>query len=169
MTELADARQPLRDLAPGVALVAAGINVAVGVGSALLSTLVWRSGGVGSSFVPMYLWELAFAAAFLPALRAGLQCLLAAGGYAARYAVGERPNVRVKLVVNEPTLRSPTAKQMSRTARSVSRSSAAARSRRRVSRYACGDSPNARRNSRLKCARERPAARAISATPSGSK
>ena len=48
---------------------------------------------------------------------------------------------------------------MSATERSVIRSSAAARSSRRVSRYACGDSPNVRRNSRLKCARERPAAR----------
>ena len=67
--------------------------------------------------------------------------------------------MRRKLVVNEPTLCSPTAKQMSATERSVLRSSAAARSSRRVSRYSCGDSPNARRNSRLKCARERPAAR----------
>ena len=65
----------------------------------------------------------------------------------------------MKLVVNEPTLCSPTEKQMSATERSVVRSSAAARSSRRVSRYACGDSPNARRNSRLKCARDRPAAR----------
>ena len=48
---------------------------------------------------------------------------------------------------------------MSATERSVMRSSEAARSSRRVSRYWCGDSPNARRNSRLKCARERPAAR----------
>ena len=44
------------------------------------------------------------------------------------------PNVRVKLVVNEPTLCSPTEKQMSATERSVLRSSAAARSSRRVSR-----------------------------------
>ena len=44
------------------------------------------------------------------------------------------PNVRVKLVVNEPTLCRPTAKQMSATERSVVRSSAAARSSRRVSR-----------------------------------
>ena len=58
----------------------------------------------------------------------------------------------MKLVVNEPTLCRPTEKQMSATERSVVRSSAAARSRRRVSRYAWGDSPNARRNSRLKCA-----------------
>ena len=56
------------------------------------------------------------------------------------------PYVRVKLVVNEPTLWRPTEKQMSVTERSVLRSSAAARSRRRVSRYVCGDSPNARRN-----------------------
>ena len=42
--------------------------------------------------------------------------------------------MRPKLVVNEPTLRSPTVMQMSATVRSVVRSSAAARSRRRVSR-----------------------------------
>jgi hypothetical protein len=58
--------------------------------------------------------------------------------------------VRVKLVVKEPTLCKPTEKQMSATDRSVLRSSAAARSRRRVRRYACGGSPNVRRNSRLK-------------------
>jgi hypothetical protein len=52
----------------------------------------------------------------------------------ARYAVGEIPNVRVKLVVNEPTLCHPTEKQMSATERSVARSIAAARSSRRVSR-----------------------------------
>ena len=77
--------------------------------------------------------------------------------------------MRVKLVVNEPTLASPTEKQMSATLRSVARSSAAARSSRRVSRYWCGDSPNSRRNSREKCARESPAAAAMSSTPSGSK
>ena len=53
------------------------------------------------------------------------------------------PYVRVKLVVNEPTLRSPTEKQMSATDRSVLRRSAAARSKRLVNRYACGDSPKA--------------------------
>jgi len=58
----------------------------------------------------------------------------AAGGYAARYAAGVRPNIRAKLVVNEPTLDSPTDMQISATERSVSRSSAAARSRRRVRR-----------------------------------
>src|SRR3954466_12097711 len=58
---------------------------------------------------------------------------------------------------------------MSAPERSVVRSIAAARSSRRVSRYACGVSPNARRNSRLKCARESPAARAMSSTSSGSK
>jgi hypothetical protein len=42
--------------------------------------------------------------------------------------------VRVKLDVNEPTLASPTEKQMSATVRSVFRSSAAARSSLRVSR-----------------------------------
>jgi hypothetical protein len=75
----------------------------------------------------------------------------------------------VKVVVNEPTLARPTSKQMSVTLRSVSRSSAAARSRRRVSRYWCGASPNVRRNSRLKCAGERRAAAAMSATVNGSK
>ena len=44
------------------------------------------------------------------------------------------PYVRVKLVVNEPTLWRPTVKQISATERSVVRRSAAARSRRRVSR-----------------------------------
>ena len=79
-----------------------------------------------------------------------------------------RPNVRVKLEVNEPTLSRPTEKQISATDWSVLRSIAAARSSRRVSRYPCGDSPNAWRNSRLKCARERPAAAAMSSTVSGS-
>src|SRR3954454_14418047 len=76
--------------------------------------------------------------------------------------------MRRKLVVNEPMLVSPTDRQMSATEWSVVRSSAAARPSRRVSRYACGDSPNARRNSREKCARERPATAAMSSTPSGS-
>ena len=44
------------------------------------------------------------------------------------------PNIRVKLVVNEPWLTRPTDRQMSDTERSVVRSNAAARSRRRVSR-----------------------------------
>ena len=78
------------------------------------------------------------------------------------------PNMRPKLVVNEPTLDRPTAKQISATELSVVRSSAAARSSRRVSRYWCGDSPNAARNSRLKCACESPAAWARSETPSRS-
>src|SRR5947207_2980459 len=79
------------------------------------------------------------------------------------------PYARVKLVVNEPTLCSPTAKQMSMTDPSVFRRSAAARSRRRVNRYEWGASPKVRRNSRLKWAREKPAARARSSTPNGSK
>jgi hypothetical protein len=58
----------------------------------------------------------------------------AGGGNVARYAVGDTAYVRVKLVVNEPTLCRPTEKQMSATERSVMRSSAAARSKRRVSR-----------------------------------
>src|SRR5947207_7157195 len=79
------------------------------------------------------------------------------------------PYARVKLVVNEPTLCSPTSTQMRATERSVFRNSAAARSSRRVNRYEWGDSPKVRRNSRLKWAREKPAARARSSTPSGSK
>src|SRR6188768_3680472 len=58
---------------------------------------------------------------------------------------------------------------MSVTERSVLRRSAAARSRRRVRRYWCGVSPNARRNSRLKCAGERYAARASAGTSRGSR
>jgi hypothetical protein len=71
--------------------------------------------------------------------------------------------------MKEPTLVSPTSKQISVTARSVLRSRAAARSSRRVSRYWWGASPNVRRNSRLKWARDNPAARARSATVSASK
>jgi hypothetical protein len=77
--------------------------------------------------------------------------------------------VRLKLVVNEPTLDRPTLKHTSATLRSVARSSHAARSIRRVSRYWCGDSPYARRNSREKCAFERPAAAAMSSTLTASK
>ena len=62
-----------------------------------------------------------------------------------------------------------TVKGQSVTLRSVLRSSAAARSSRRVSRYWCGASPKVRRNSRLKCAGDRRAARAKSTTVSGSK
>jgi hypothetical protein len=67
-------------------------------------------------------------------MQAGTIALAAAGGYEARYAVGVTPYVRLKVVVNEPTLWRPTEKQMSATERSVFRSSAAARSIRRVSR-----------------------------------
>jgi len=80
-----------------------------------------------------------------------------------------RPRLRPKLVVIEPTLRSPTVKQMSATGRSVVRRSDAARSRRRTRRYRCGDSPNSRRNSRLKCAGESRAALASAFTSSGSR
>ena len=62
--------------------------------------------------------------------------------------------MRVKLVVNEPRLvQADRRSRCRRPSGRCVRSSAAARSSRRVSRYACGDSPNARRNSRLKCAR----------------
>jgi hypothetical protein len=74
----------------------------------------------------------------------------------------------LKLVVKEPRLTSPTDTQISPTVQSVIRSREAARSSRLVSRYWCGDSPNVRRNSRLKWALERPAAPAISATSTGS-
>jgi hypothetical protein len=82
--------------------------------------------------------------------QAGIRARCAAGGNDARYAVGDMPYILRKLVVNEPTLLDPTAKQISATERSVVRSRAAARSSLRVRRYTCGDSPNARRNSRLK-------------------
>jgi hypothetical protein len=65
----------------------------------------------------------------------GINADAAAGGNAARYSVGETPNIRPNDVVNEPMLRNPTERQMSATERSVLRSSAAARSSRRVSRY----------------------------------
>ena len=58
---------------------------------------------------------------------------------------------------------------MRATERSEFRNSAAARSSRRVNKYEWGDSPKVRRNSRLKWARERCAAAAMSSTPSGSK
>ena len=90
-----------------------------------------------------------------------------AGGCAARNAVGDMPNVRPKLVVKDPTLDSPTVKQMSATERSVVRSSPAARSRRRVSRYWCGVSPKAVLNDRLKWASETCALRARAGTSSG--
>ena len=70
--------------------------------------------------------------------------------------------------MNEPTLSSPTRMQMSATLWSVWRSSSAARWSRRVSRYWCGVSPNALRNSRLKWAGDSIAAAARSATVSGS-
>jgi hypothetical protein len=56
----------------------------------------------------------------------------------------------LKLVVKEPTLASPTAKQISATDRSVLRRSSAARSSRLVRRYWCGVSPKLRLNYRLK-------------------
>jgi hypothetical protein len=46
-------------------------------------------------------------------MQAGTSARSAAGGNAARYAVGEIPYVRVKLDVNEPRLRRPTSKQRS--------------------------------------------------------
>ena len=64
--------------------------------------------------------------------------------------MGACPNIRPKLVVNDPTLPNPTSEQILVTGQSVVRSSAAARSSRRVSRYWWGASPNALVNSRLK-------------------
>ena len=69
------------------------------------------------------------------------------------------PWMRLKLDVNEPTLLRPTSAQIRATEWSVVRSSAAARSIRRVSRYWCGVSPNARRKPRTKCQRDACAAR----------
>src|ERR687892_689317 len=43
----------------------------------------------------------------------GMRTRPTAGAWAARYPVGVRPNVRPKVVVNEPTLRRPTMRQMS--------------------------------------------------------
>lgn len=65
----------------------------------------------------------------------GILASWAAGGNDPRYCVGVMPNIRRKLVVNEPALLSPTARQMRITDQSVDRRSAAARSKRRVNRY----------------------------------
>src|ERR1700727_794161 len=98
----------------------------------------------------------------------GIRTKRAAGGHERREAAGERPKILPKLAVNDPTLPAPTAKHTSATDQSVTRSSVAARSRRRVSRYWCGDSPKARLKSRLKQAADIRAARAVPATGSGS-
>ena len=82
--------------------------------------------------------------------------------------MGGIPNIRPKLTVNDPTLLSPTETQMRATDQSVDRRRDAARSSRRVSRYWWGDSPKARRNSRLKWAGDSRAAAARSSTVSGS-
>jgi|GEM_PF-4542858 len=76
-------------------------DVAVAFGSGLVSMLVWRSGGAISSFTPLYVWELAFAAAFLPLRRTALQCLLAAAGYVAAIdlADADAPAGRVVIVL----------------------------------------------------------------------
>jgi len=66
------------------------------------------------------------------------------------------------------TLDRPTLMQISATERSVVRSSADARSRRRLTRYACGDSPKAWRNAAENWERDRRAARARSSTRIGS-
>jgi hypothetical protein len=48
-------------------------------------------------------------------MQVGMRTRVAAGGYAARYAVGESAKARVKLVVKDPTLCRPTSKQISAT------------------------------------------------------
>jgi hypothetical protein len=48
-------------------------------------------------------------------MQAGILANIDAGGWLARYAVGDRPNIRRKLVVNEPTLDRPTDMQISAT------------------------------------------------------
>ncbi len=42
----------------------------------------------------------------------GIRARVAAGGWASRYAVGDSPYTRRKVVVNEPTLCRPTEAQM---------------------------------------------------------
>jgi hypothetical protein len=49
----------------------------------------------------------------------GTRAYADAGGMLARYAAGGWPNTRAKLLVNDPTLWSPTITQMSTTERSV--------------------------------------------------
>ena len=101
-------------------------------------------------------------------MQVGTGAARAGDGCCARYAVGVTPYDRLNDVVNEPTLARPTSAQMRATEWSVPRSSAAARSSRRVSRYWCGVSPNARLNWRMKWAGEACAARARALTSSGS-
>ena len=84
-------------------------------------------------------------------------------------ALGVIPNIRPKLVVNEPTLRRPTAKQMSATERSVIPQERGRALEPPVEEVPCGGSPTSRRNSRLKCAGDSFAARARHSTSSGSR
>lgn len=58
-------------------------------------------------------------------MQLGTRAYVAAGGMLARYAAGGMPYTRVKLVVNDPTLASPTITQISATERSVYRNRAA--------------------------------------------
>lgn len=76
-------------------------DVAVATGSGVVSVLVWRSGGAASSFAPLYIWQLAFAAAFLPLWRTALQCLIAGAGYVAAIdlADADAPTGRVVIVL----------------------------------------------------------------------
>src|SRR3954447_23497548 len=84
----------------------------------------------------------------------------------ARYCEGVSPMISVNRELNEPSDVQPTAKHVSVTD-IPRRSSALARSMRRVIRYEYGVSPYAARNLREKCAGDISAARASAATSSG--
>ena len=78
----------------------------------------------------------------------------------ARIALGLSPVTSRKVRPNVPKLSQPVSKAMSVMGKSVSRSSAVARSMRRVSRYRCGGTPKACLNDRAKWASETPLTRA---------
>ena len=77
------------------------------------------------------------------------------------------PTSSVKRVLKVPSDEQPTAKQTSVTLRSPSRSSAIARSMRRVIRYAYGDSPYAALNCRLRWPADMCTPRASASTSRG--
>src|SRR5918995_4864624 len=85
----------------------------------------------------------------------------------ARYALGLSPTSSVKRELKDPSDVQPTAKQTSVTDRSPRRSSALARSIRRVIRYECGVSPYAARKLREKWPGDISATRASAGTSSG--
>jgi hypothetical protein len=78
----------------------------------------------------------------------------------ARIALGFSPVTSRKVRPNVPRLPQPVTKAISVIDRSVSRSSAVARSMRRVSKYRCGGTPKACLNDRAKWASETPLTRA---------